>query len=81
MTLQNMEGRQIIVNGVFVEGASVFTTNTSLSIGETKTLAMTLGNDCGTGDFELGNITFTYSKSGVSGHVQNGIKPLVGACS
>ncbi len=81
LTLQNMEGRQVIVNGIAIEGSSVFTTNTTLSVGESKTVAMTLGSDCGSGDFELNNVTFTYSELGVSGYIQNGIKPIVGACS
>jgi len=81
LVLQNMEGKKITVTDITIEGATVFTDNTTISTGESKTVTITLPNDCGSGNYELNNITITYSQLDVDGYVQKGIKPIVGSCA
>ena len=81
LIVQSMEGSQIIITGISIEGTPVMSSNTSLTVGESKSISMTMPNSCGSGNFELSNVTFTYSKSSVSGLYQRGDKAIVGKCS
>ena len=83
MTMQNMDGQKVTLSDLSMEGSSVFSTNTTFTVGETKTITATTGTPCGTAgsSFELSNVVLTYGKGSISGLIQKGDKPIVGKCS
>jgi len=83
LTMQNQDGSKVILTDLTIDGSSVFTTATTFTVGETKTINMTMGSDCGTAasSFELTNVQFTYTKGSITGLIQKGDKPIVGKCS
>jgi hypothetical protein len=83
LTMQNMDGQKVTLTDFEVDGSSVYSTNTSFTVGETKSITATMGSSCGSaGDsFELSNIQITYTKGSITGLLQKGAKPLVGTCS
>lgn len=83
LTLESIEGQKVTVSDISIEGSSVYSTNTTWAVGESKTITATMSSSCGTATeaFELSDVVITYSKSGVSGLIQKGEKPVVGTCS
>jgi len=82
LTLQNMGGRKVTISEINVEGTN-FLTNTSLTVGETKTVTITMGTSCGDvgTSFELQNVSIKYDKEGVANLIEKGDKSIVGKCS
>jgi len=83
LTLQNMGGQKVTVSSISIGGSSVFSTNTSLAVGETKTVTATMGSSCGSAGatFELTNISISYGMGTVTGLLQKGDKAMAGKCS
>ena len=84
LTLQNMGGQKVTVSSINIGGgAPVFNTNTSLAVGETKTITATMTTACGAAGatFELQNISISYGMGTVTGLLQKGDKAMVGKCS
>ena len=85
LTMQNMDGQKVTLSDFKIDGTSYFSTstNTSFTVGETKSITATGLTSCGSsGDsFELSNIQITYGKGSITGLLQKGAKSLVGTCS
>ena len=82
LTLGSIDGKKITLTDISIEGSSVFSTNTSYVIGESKSISATMGSACVPGEsFELSDVIFTYSKESVDGLTQKGAKAIVGTCS
>jgi uncharacterized protein (UPF0333 family) len=83
LTMQNQDGSKVTLTDLSIEGSSVYSTATTFTVGETKTINMTMGSDCGTaaGSFELEDVQMTYTKGSITGLIQKGDKPIVGKCS
>jgi hypothetical protein len=82
LTLESTDAKKITITDISIEGSSVYSTNTTYTIGESKSITATMSSACVAGElFELSDVTFTYSKDGVDGLTQRGDKPIVGTCS
>jgi len=83
LTLQNMGGQKVTISQIYIGGSQVYNTNTTLSVGETKTITATMGSSCGSAgsSFELQNVSITYGKEGVANLIEKGDKSIVGKCS
>lgn len=83
LTLQNMGGSKVSITQISIGGSAVYSTNTSLSVGETKTVTATMGSACGSvgSSFDLQNVSITYTKDGVANIIEKGDKSIVGKCS
>ena len=84
LSMQNMDGSKVTLTDITIDGSSVFSTATTFTVGETKTLAnITMGSSCGTAasSFELTSVLMTYTKGSITGLIQKGDKPIVGKCS
>jgi hypothetical protein len=83
LTFENMDGQKITMTDLSIDGSSVFSTNTSWAVGESKTITATMGSSCGATaeSFELSDVQITYTKGSITGLIQRGDKPIVGKCS
>ena len=83
MELRNNDVDQLMLTGISMDGASVFSANTSFSSGEKKVVTVTTSVGCGaTGtSFSHSNVVLVYDKGGITGKTEVGAKPLIGRCS
>jgi hypothetical protein len=83
LTLNNRDASQVTLTGITAAGASIYSTNTTFSAGETKTITATTSASCGSSgsSFTLSNISMTYNKGDVTANLEKGDKPIVGKCS
>ena len=83
LTMQNMDGQKVTLTDFEIDGVSYFSTNTSFTVGETKSITATSLPACGSAgtSFELANVQITYSKGSIDGLLQKGAKSISGTCS
>lgn len=83
MELRNTDVDTLILTRISMDGAMVFSTNTTFASGEKKVVTATVGTACGaTGSaFSHQNVVLTYNKGGISGKTQVGARALIGRCS
>lgn len=83
LVVDNNDLEKLTVTDVSVGGTSVFSTSTSFTSGEEKTLATTMASACGTAGvpYTVENVVITYTKGSIVGLKQVGAKPLVSKCS
>jgi hypothetical protein len=83
MEMRNNDVNTLTLTDISMDGASVFSGNTSFTSGEKKVVNATTATSCGvTGvSFSHQNVILTYNKGEISGKTEVGAKPLIGRCS
>jgi uncharacterized protein (UPF0333 family) len=83
MEIQNSDVDTLILTGISMDGASVYSSNTTFSSGEKKVVTVTTATGCGvTGtSFTHSDVLLVYNKGGIIGKTEVGAKPLIGRCS
>jgi len=83
LEIQNNDVDQLILSGISMDGASVYSTNTTFTSGEKKVVTVTTATTCGTAGvaFSHENVVLTYNKGSIAGKTETGIRPIVGKCS
>jgi len=83
LEVQNNDVDQLMLTDVTMDGASVFTGNTTFTSGEKKLVTATAATTCGAAgvSFSHENVVLTYNKGAISGKTETGIRPIVGKCS
>jgi len=83
LELRNNDVDALTLTAISMDGASVYSTNTTFTSGEKKVITVTTATTCGTAGvaFSHENVIMTYNKGGISGKTEVGAKPLMGKCS
>jgi len=83
MEIRNNDVDALTLTDISMDGASVFSTNTTFTSGERKVVTVTTAAACGvTGtSFTHDDVTLVYDKGGISGKIEVGARPLMGKCS
>jgi hypothetical protein len=83
LEIVNNDLQQLTLTGISVEGASVFSTTTTMNSGQDAIINATVAAPCGAAGtpYTFNNVVFTYTKGGITGIAEAGTKPLVGKCS
>jgi uncharacterized protein (UPF0333 family) len=83
LQIQNNDVDQLTLSGISMDGASVFATNTTFASGQTAIVTVTAAATCGVAgtSFSHQNVILTYSKAGIFGKTETGIRPIIGKCS
>ncbi|MEW6722251.1 MAG: class III signal peptide-containing protein [Candidatus Micrarchaeota archaeon] len=83
LELSNNDLERLTITDISVDGASVFSTSTAFTSGESKLLNASVAAACGSAGtpYTLNNVVITYTKGSVTGLKEVGAKPLVGRCS
>lgn len=83
LEIQNNDVDTLSLTGISMDGASVYSTNTSFASGEKKVITATTATTCGAAgaSFSHSNVIFTYDKGSITGKTETGIRPIVGKCS
>jgi membrane-bound inhibitor of C-type lysozyme len=83
LEIQNNDVDTLILTDITMDGASVFSTNTTFASGAKLVVNATTATSCGTTGsmFTHENVILTYNKGGISGKTEVGSRPLMGRCS
>jgi len=83
MELRNNDVNTLAITGISMDGASVFSTNTTFTSGEKKTVTATVAKACGAAgtSFTHSNVMIIYDQGGIIGKTEVGARPLMGKCS
>ncbi|MEW6749330.1 MAG: class III signal peptide-containing protein [Candidatus Micrarchaeota archaeon] len=83
LEIQNNDLDRLVITGISVDGASIYSGNTSFTSGEAKIMTGVLPAACGAAGtpFTYDDVVITYNKGSLTGLAQAGTKPLVGKCS
>jgi uncharacterized protein (UPF0333 family) len=83
MEFRNNDVGTLVLTGISMDGASVFSANATFTSGEEKVVTATVATACGAAgsDFSHENVMLTYNKGGITGKTQVGSRPLMGKCS
>lgn len=83
LEVQNNDVDQLTLTDITMDGASVFSGNTTFTSGEKKLVTATAATTCGAAgaSFSHENVVLTYNKGAISGKTETGIRPIVGKCS
>lgn len=83
LEIQNNDVDTLILTGISMDGASVFSTPTTFASGERKLITATTATACGAAgtSFSHQNVILTYNGGTATGKTETGIRPIVGKCS
>jgi len=83
LEIQNNDVDQLTLTGMTMDGASVYSSNSTFTSGEKKVVTVTTASACGAAGtaFSHSNVILTYNKGTISGKTETGIRPIVGKCS
>jgi len=83
LELRNNDVDTLALTDITMDGASVFSANTTFTSGEKKVVVATTSTNCGSAgtSFTHENVVLTYNKGAIAGKTQVGAKPLIGKCS
>jgi hypothetical protein len=83
LEMRNNDVSTLVLTDISMDGASVFSTNTSFTSGEKRVVTATVVTACGAAgsDFSHENVMMTYNKGQITGKTQVGARPLMGKCS
>jgi uncharacterized protein (UPF0333 family) len=83
LEIQNNDVDQLVLTGITMDGASVYSSNTTYTSGEKKVITATTATTCGAAgaSFSHENVILTYNKGTIAGKTETGIRPIVGKCS
>ena len=81
LQMQNNDVSQLTLTGISMDGASVYSTNTTFASGQSQVVTVTAAA-CTTGSpFTHQTVILTYSKGSIAGETETGIRPIIGTCS
>ena len=83
MVMRNSDVETLTLTDISIDGAPVFSGNTTFTSGETKEVDVTLPAPCTTigSSFSHQNVMIKYNRVGIIGKMEVGTKPLIGKCS
>ncbi len=83
LEMRNNDVSTLVLTAISMDGASVFSSNTTFTSGEKKVVTATVATACGAAgsDFSHENVIITYNKGGITGKTEVGSRPLMGKCS
>ncbi len=82
LQVQNNDVNQLTLTGISMDGASVYSTNTTFASGQSQVVTVTVAAACTSGSpFTHQNVIITYNKGGIAGETETGIRPIIGTCS
>jgi hypothetical protein len=83
MVMRNSDVETLTLTDISMDGASVFSGNTTFTSGEIKEVDVTMPIPCSTigSVFSHQNVMIRFNRVGVTGKLEVGTKPLMGKCS
>jgi len=83
MELQNNDVETLTLTDISMDGASVYSTNTTFTSGEKRVITVTTATTCGPvgTSFSHEDVRLTYDKGSIRGKTEVGTRPLIGKCS
>jgi hypothetical protein len=83
LEIRNTDVDTLTLTDITMDGASVYSGNTSFPSGQKKVVNATVATSCGAEGtaFSHQNVVLTYNKGAIAGKTEVGAKPLIGKCS